>query len=60
MTEEDYWIEVRDVYKRNLMIQKYLQKQTEELTDGQSKMESEIVEQIAKDKEEEFDVFVEK
>lgn len=59
MTEEYYWEEVRDIYKRNLMIQKYLQKQTEELTDGQIKMESEIVEQIAKDKVEEFDVFVE-
>lgn len=59
MSEEDYWKEVRDVYKRNLMIQKYLQKQTEKLIDGQENMESEIIEQIAKDKEKEFDVSVE-
>lgn len=59
MTEGEYWEEVRDVYKRNLMIQKYLQKQTEKSVDGQEKTESEIARQIAKDKEEEFDVSVE-
>lgn len=68
MSQEEYWEEVRDVYKRNLMIQKFLDMMTEEVDMGEIEDESDlqkiedeskVIQEIIEEKEKEFNVSVE-